>query len=185
MANNQEFNSIDDLFRKSFNDLPASPSASGWDQPSDRVWQNIHTEIQPKQVGWFSAGKLVTMAAVSAMVIIGAYYYMRADTSPAQQPIDAPVHTAPAVSSESPAATNADNTDTKMTQESKDDKPIKPKSIKPNTAQQATTSPDISNPSEPKNTLEQSGTKSKVPNSVEKRRLEEAAKKAAQENGSN
>jgi hypothetical protein len=44
MADN---NQLDDLFRRSFDQLPESPSPNGWDQPSERVWQGIQQQVAP------------------------------------------------------------------------------------------------------------------------------------------
>ena len=59
MADNKEFSSIDEVFRKTFSDLPETPSASGWDTPSEHVWQQVQTGISSRHTGWSLQNKIL------------------------------------------------------------------------------------------------------------------------------
>ncbi len=43
-------NPVDALFRDTLENQPIAPDASGWDTPSDAVWQNIRREINPARI---------------------------------------------------------------------------------------------------------------------------------------
>jgi hypothetical protein len=170
MANNQEFNSIDELFRKSFNDLPATPASNGWDTPSDRVWENIHSNVQPASGGWSAGTKLLIGASLSALLLVGAYWAFNrpaptpASTAPVEQPAPAPTQPAPAasVTDEAPATKPVDHAATAKVKAA--DKPAKTPAAKtPETTNDA-------NNSGPKNTAEKG---KPAPNSIEKRKLEQ------------
>lgn len=168
MANNQEFNSIDELFRKSFNDLPATPANNGWDTPSDRVWQNINANVQPTSGGWSAGTKWLAAVSISALVLVGAYWaFNRPEpaatipATPVEQPAVAPTQPAPApVVTEMPAKA-ADNTASAKTKGT--DKPGKT----PTVTAPAT---EANNNGAPKNSAEKT---KEAPNSIEKRKLEQ------------
>jgi hypothetical protein len=71
MTEPQEHRSIDELFRNSFHNLPETPAETGWDTPSDKVWQGIQQNIQatPKT----NRLKQVLLAGVALTVAIGLY----------------------------------------------------------------------------------------------------------------
>jgi hypothetical protein len=90
MSNNKEFESIDELFRKTFNDLPESPASSGWDVPSDRVWQTVQTGIQTRHVGWSMTRKMIALAAISVVVATGVFLAMNTNNTTQQAPAPQP-----------------------------------------------------------------------------------------------
>ena len=90
MSNNKEFESIDELFRKTFNDLPESPASSGWDVPSDRVWQTVQTGIQTRHVGWSMTRKMIALAAISVVVATGVFLSMNTSETTQQAPVPQP-----------------------------------------------------------------------------------------------
>ncbi len=90
MSNNKEFESIDELFRKTFNDLPESPASSGWDVPSDRVWQTVQTGIQTRHVGWSMTRKMIALAAISVVVATGVFLAMNTNNTTQQVPAPQP-----------------------------------------------------------------------------------------------
>ena len=90
MSNNKEFESIDELFRKTFNDLPESPAGSGWDVPSDRVWQTVQTGIQTRHVGWSMTRKMIALAAISVVVATGVFLAMNTNSTTQQVPAPQP-----------------------------------------------------------------------------------------------
>ncbi len=90
MSNNKEFESIDELFRKTFNDLPESPASSGWDVPSDRVWQTVQTGIKTRHVGWSMTRKMIALAAISVVVATGVFLAMNTNNTTQQVPASQP-----------------------------------------------------------------------------------------------
>jgi hypothetical protein len=90
MADQQETNSIDDLFRQAFDQLPETSSPGGWDKPSDRVWSNVQTQL-PKPAGPARYGIRVA-AAIGGVAVLGLLYWFSRETSsaPALTPIPAP-----------------------------------------------------------------------------------------------
>ncbi len=79
MTDPKEFETLDQLFRKTFDDLPDTPAASGWDTPSGRVWQHVQSQIKPPRSGW-SAQTIALLAAFAVTLVVGIYLYLgRAD----------------------------------------------------------------------------------------------------------
>ena len=75
MTEPQDFESLDELFRKTFDSLPETPSKSGWDRPSERVWQHVQATVQPPQSGW-SAKAVTLVSALVVTVAIGLYLFV-------------------------------------------------------------------------------------------------------------
>ena len=73
MADPQEFNSLDELFRKTFEDLPDTPAASGWDSPSPRVWEQVRVRLMPPNGGW-SAQALLLVGGLAVALMLGLYW---------------------------------------------------------------------------------------------------------------
>ena len=103
MTEHQAQSPIDDLFRKTFENLPDTPAESGWDTPSDRVWQNVQTNIQAPRQGWSMLSILLASVPVLATIAALVYFW----TAPVQQPpVVAPIVTPveqPAISPAAPA----------------------------------------------------------------------------------
>lgn len=72
MTDPKEFESLDNLFRKTFEKLPETPSKSGWDVPSERVWQHVQSQIKPPRTGW-SAQTVTLLAAFAVTLAVGLY----------------------------------------------------------------------------------------------------------------
>lgn len=72
MADTKDFESLDELFRKTFDNLPDTPAKSGWDTPSERVWQHVRTQIKPPKSGW-SIQTLSLLAAFAVTLTVGLY----------------------------------------------------------------------------------------------------------------
>lgn len=73
MTGKKESEPLDELFRKTFQDLPPTPTASGWDTPSPRVWQRVQSQIQPVSTGWsLQTWALLTVTALA--VAVGLYF---------------------------------------------------------------------------------------------------------------
>ena len=81
MTEQQMPNPIDDLFRKTFDSLPDSPAGSGWDTPSDRVWQHVQTNIQAPKKGW-SIQSFALLAALGVTLAVAFFWFF----SPKEQP---------------------------------------------------------------------------------------------------
>ncbi|HNG90583.1 MAG TPA: hypothetical protein PK858_10270, partial [Saprospiraceae bacterium] len=104
----QERTPLDDLFRKTFENLPDAPSASGWDAPSEKVWQHVQSHIRPPRSGWSLQG-LSLIAAFAVVVAVGLYFLTQRQPAQPQPaavpaPVEAPVHVAPAPQSAMPEA---------------------------------------------------------------------------------
>lgn len=103
MAEPQEFNSLDELFRKTFEDLPDTPAASGWDTPSPRVWDQVQVHLKPPRSGW-SAQTILLVSGLAITLMLGLYWALSAPATP--QTNSAPqinaVQEAPAPSTVSP-----------------------------------------------------------------------------------
>jgi hypothetical protein len=109
--NEKEFETLDELFRTAFNGLPATPAASGWDRPSERVWQHVQREIKPPKTGW-SAQKLGLISAFGVSVAVGLYLLFARPDQPAPSP------TSPAAPSmEQPVSTPQEATPQKTVEE--------------------------------------------------------------------
>jgi len=85
---------IDDLFRQTFSSLPPEPNASGWDTPSERVWQQVQAGIKPipkSGIGSTSiwAGAIVIITG-SALV-----WAILSRPSTPDSPVITPIETAP------------------------------------------------------------------------------------------
>ena len=81
MTEQKEFESLDELFRKTFDNLPETPAKSGWDIPSDRVWQHVQKQIKPPQSGW-SAQTLTLIAAFAVTLAVGLYLLLQRPAAP-------------------------------------------------------------------------------------------------------
>jgi hypothetical protein len=86
MTEQQANSPIDDLFRNTLENLPNAPAESGWDTPSDRVWQHVQANIPQPASGW-STKSLVLLAAI-LITIFGGLYWMF--SGPAKTPTVAP-----------------------------------------------------------------------------------------------
>ena len=73
MADPQEFNSLDELFRKTFDDLPDTPAPSGWDKPSARVWDQVQVRLKPPKGGW-SSKTILLIGGMAALLMLGLYW---------------------------------------------------------------------------------------------------------------
>lgn len=112
MAEQKDFNSLDELFRNTFDQLPESPDSNGWDTPSEQVWQHVQTRIKPPRQGWSSA-QIMLVAAGAIAIMVGLYLAL-VQPQPAQieekssgiateQTYQAPVAQPEAAAVESPA----------------------------------------------------------------------------------
>jgi cytoskeletal protein RodZ len=75
MTEQQQPNPVDELFRKTYESLPDSPSASGWDKPSDRVWQHVQTNMPQAKQGW-SIQSIALLTTMAVLVVAGLYWFM-------------------------------------------------------------------------------------------------------------
>lgn len=98
MDDPQEFKSLDDLFRKTFENLPDEPAASGWDAPSPRVWEQVRPQIKTPKHGW--TGKSILLISGFAIVLmLGLYWALTQnettqDLPPATEQSETPEQTA-------------------------------------------------------------------------------------------
>jgi cytoskeletal protein RodZ len=166
MANHQESNPIDELFQKSFRDMPTTPAANGWDMPSDRVWQGIQTGMTAQPSTSWSLGSKIA-AAVGALALVGAIAYF-AWPKPEQNPAApaVPAMQAPSVpAAQQPAPATTGETASEAT---KADRPSTT-TAKPATKPANPTPSTAADPTEPRNSVEgEKSSKPKPPNSVAK-----------------
>ena len=104
MADPQEFNSLDDLFRKTFDDLPETAAPSGWDTPSPRVWDQVQVRLKPPRSGW-STQTIILVSGLAIAIMLGLYWALSKTETPAVQPTAGRTEQpAAAVTSPQPAA---------------------------------------------------------------------------------
>jgi len=90
MTDPKEFETLDQLFRKTFDELPDTPAASGWDTPSGRVWQHVQSQIKPPRSGW-SAQAITLLAAFAVTLAVGIYLYLGRTNKTTTPATEAPV----------------------------------------------------------------------------------------------
>jgi hypothetical protein len=105
MAEKKEFDSIDELFKKTFEDLPEVPASSGWDTPSHRVWQQVQTGIETRHRGWSLSQQLLGLMAIGVAVSAGLYLWL-ATPQPVAPSAPTPVEL-PSTAAQAPATTAA------------------------------------------------------------------------------
>lgn len=101
MTEQKDFESLDELFRKTFDNLPDTPAKSGWDTPTERVWQHVQKEIRPPRTGW-SAQALTLIAAFAVTLAVGLYLYFNRPAQP-EVPATAPAATTAETAQQEPA----------------------------------------------------------------------------------
>ena len=123
MAEPKEIHPLDELFRKSFDDLPAAPSTNGWDTPSAQVWEQVQENIKTPRSPW---GPWALAVLGFAVLAIGLWAYLQSrpkpepavqpQTIPREQPVDQPrTDNAPATNADTKATTTAGSKDKKQT----------------------------------------------------------------------
>lgn len=88
MTEQKEFESLDELFRKTFDNLPDAPAPSGWDTPSEKVWDHVRANIAPPKTGW-STQSLTLIAAFAVTLTVGLYLLLNRPDQP-ESPVAAP-----------------------------------------------------------------------------------------------
>ena len=113
MDDPQEFKSLDELFRKTFDNLPDSPSVSGWDAPSPRVWEQVSTQLKPPKGGW-SAQSTLLVSGLAIVLMLGMFWALTRPAAPAppidpkEQPAIIPAAPSPANSQSAPSTVATD-----------------------------------------------------------------------------
>ena len=116
MTEPQDFESLDELFRKTFDGLPENASPSGWDRPSDRVWQHVPATIQPPKSG--RSTKAITLVSALAVTIVVGLYLVVNRSAPTVPTVETPVaQELPVATVPTPAATPAVEESTKSSAE--------------------------------------------------------------------
>ncbi|MCC7244825.1 MAG: hypothetical protein IT269_04035 [Saprospiraceae bacterium] len=105
MTEDKEFESLDALFKKTFEEQAnTNPAAQGWDTPSDKVWQHIQHQVKPPQSGW-TMRTWTMILSMGAIVLLGLYLMLKKDPV---QPIVPPAPVTPvqpAIVAATPATT--------------------------------------------------------------------------------
>ncbi len=124
MTEQQAQNPIDDLFRNTFENLPDTPADSGWDTPSDRVWQHVQANIQTPKKGW-GIQMYVLLAAFAVVAAAGLYWMFAAPVekpdappTPVEQPVQVSEPPAEKVENQ-PTTTPTPSTGTPIKEKSK------------------------------------------------------------------
>jgi hypothetical protein len=73
MEDPQEYKSLDQLFRKTFEELPETPATSGWDVPSPRVWEQVQANITTPKGGW-TTQSLLLLSGLAVVLLLGLYW---------------------------------------------------------------------------------------------------------------
>jgi len=102
MDNPQEFKSLDDLFRKTFENLPDGPAASGWDKPSPRVWEQVRGQIKPPARGW-TTQSILLISGLAIVLMLGLYWALTQPETATRPQSPAASTTAPVATPETPA----------------------------------------------------------------------------------
>ncbi len=98
MTEQQDFQSLDELFRNTFNNLPETPAPNGWDMPSEQVWTQVQQAIPVKKPGgWSTLNTLIVAGAIT--VAAGLWYVLSRPPAPEIQPAVVPAMEAPVQSS--------------------------------------------------------------------------------------
>lgn len=109
MNTSRDVNPLDEFFRNSLENLPDTPGASGWDTPSDRVWQQVQGTLKTPPAGgqlrnWVIAG-VVGVAALAGLYLVSS---PKAPPVPVAQPgTAAPAVVTPPVETAVPSVTTA------------------------------------------------------------------------------
>lgn len=75
MTEQQAQSPIDDLFRNAFENLPDTPAESGWDTPSNQVWQQVESNIRAPQKTWSLKSMLVAAGGFAVALIAIALFW--------------------------------------------------------------------------------------------------------------
>jgi hypothetical protein len=103
MADHKELESLDKIFRSTFDGLQDTPAPNGWDTPSDRVWAQVQQGIGKRDNGWTPTKTMVAAAAVAVVVALGLYLAFRPTTPATETPQEQPaVVVTPAILSTAP-----------------------------------------------------------------------------------
>ncbi len=89
MEESKEFNHLDALFREAFENLPDTPSSSGWDKPSEQVWANIQAHLQTPTSGkkWSRSYTFLLTAVLGIAVLVGFAYWLLEKPAPPEVPM--------------------------------------------------------------------------------------------------
>lgn len=95
MTDQQAQSPIDDLFRKTFENLPDSPAESGWDTPSGRVWEHVQANMPTPRKTW--GLQVFAVVAGIGIIVAGIWFWTQQPNTPQvspvmEQPSVAPTH---------------------------------------------------------------------------------------------
>jgi cytoskeletal protein RodZ len=110
MAEPKEIHPLDELFRKSFDELPAAPATNGWDTPSVQVWEHVQERIKTPRTSWKS-WTIAILAAVATVAALWFWFQNRPTPQPAAPPQTMPQEQPGAQPQTAPADAATTNTD--------------------------------------------------------------------------
>lgn len=169
MTGKEEFEPLDELFRKTFQDLPATPTASGWDTPSPRVWQGVQSQIKPASTGW-ALQTWALLATTAVIVAIGLYFaFGRTEPapSPTPLPVEQPIAQPPAVESAPAEVVPRTSVEKTTTKQSSKVRPSTTTESRPNPAVNSSTPRGVENRGSHQ-AVPLPGSKPAAPNSTER-----------------
>lgn len=136
---------IDELFRQTFKEMPPQPDPSGWDKPSERVWEGIQNGIKPAPATGIS--RIALWGGAIALVAGGILLWtMLLKPQPAQQqPILQPTESAPENNPATPTATPDPVPSTAVPEKTENKKPV----VKPEISKTPKVVPDNTEPAAP------------------------------------
>lgn len=107
MPESQDFHPIDELFHKTFDQLPETPAANQWDKPSDRVWDHVQKQIT--RPGTPAIGVWIVAALALGALALAAWWFIAQGGRPSPEPAPTPaLEQTPAVSQPEPAPSQPD-----------------------------------------------------------------------------
>ncbi len=160
-----DFNSLDELFRKTFQNLPESPDPNGWDTPSGKVWQHVQQNI-PRSASRWTVKSIGLLSAFAVVLAVGLYMLSQPKpATPAQVPQPTPTVVPPTVD---PEPATVAQPDIQPSTKSESPKTSKPKADKPqNTASDPVNSTQQAIPPKPGSAKPLPGSNSDSHNSKE------------------
>ena len=164
MDDPQEYKSLDELFRKTFDELPNQAAASGWDAPSPRVWDQVRDQIQTPKSGW--TGKSILLISSLAIVLMLGLYWAFSSSATTEITEPSTAETSAAASAQTSTQVLEEETSTALSTAQQASTSAQPKSqTKANTQGQAKSAETTEAPSS--NTQqEEDGVRRRLPGSA-------------------
>lgn len=179
MRDQQQMDAIDEIFRQTFGNLPPTPSADGWDTPSEKVWNQVHAAVQHRDSHWSRTRQWVALAALAVAVTAGIYFSVSSNNTTSQAP-ETPSSVAPTTKTEvaapavipSPAPVNTPTPAGTNTARHTVDSPtaIQPSAPAPGAGEMPVMAPVVAAPAPAQKPAAEPSKSATLPNVVERRK---------------